>query len=110
MLDSNRRTDESKLDMVAVLSETTAGPFLSRLRTRMLATPSGRNLLREKPRITEESINLKKLESMKEGTFGREYARWLKMNKVTPNTRDPVRHLSPNPESRILKTDTFLLT
>ena len=77
-------------DMIAVLSETTAGPFLSRLRTRMLSTPSGRSLLRERPRITEESVDLARLGNMKEGTLGREYVKWLKTNKVTPDTRDPV--------------------
>ena len=76
--------------MIAVLSETTAGPFLSRLRTRMLSTPSGRSLLRERPRITEESVDLVRLGNMKEGTLGREYVKWLKSNKVTPDTRDPV--------------------
>lgn len=76
--------------MVAVLSETTGGPFLARLRTEILSTPSGRSLLRERPRITEQSINLEKLAALPEGTFGKEYVNWLKKNKVTPDTRDPV--------------------
>lgn len=76
--------------MIAVLSETTSGPFLSRLRTRMLSTPSGRSLLRERPRITEAGVDLERLGKMPEGSLGREYVKWLASNKVTPDTRDPV--------------------
>lgn len=79
--------------MVAVLSETTAGPFLPALRTKMRSTPSGRALLRDRPRITEASVNLDKLAAMKEGSLGRAYVDWLRRNKVTPDTRDPVRVL-----------------
>ncbi|GAA5942210.1 hypothetical protein JCM1841_006097 [Sporobolomyces salmonicolor] len=85
--------DTSRHDMVAVLSETTSGPFLQRLRTRMRSTPSGRRLLRERPRITEESIDVESLGKLEEGTFGRAYYEWLRRNKVTPDTRDPVRYV-----------------
>lgn len=60
----------------------------------MLSTPSGRRLLRERPRITEASVDLKRLAAMREGSLGRAYVDWLKRNKVTPDTRDPVRLLS----------------
>lgn len=76
--------------MVAVLSETTGGHFLARLRTEIRSTASGRSLLRERPRITEQSLDLDRLASMKEGSLGRAYVDWLKRNKVTPDTRDPV--------------------
>lgn len=79
--------------MVAVLSETTGGPFLRRLRDEMRKTPSGRRLLRERPRITEQSINVDELARMDRGTFGREYVEWLRSCRVTPDTRDPVRVL-----------------
>lgn len=77
--------------MVAVLSETTAGPFLPALRNKMRSTASGRQILRERPRITEASVDLARLGAMKEGTLGRAYVDWLRRNKVTPDTRDPVR-------------------
>ncbi|CEQ43214.1 SPOSA6832_05121 [Sporobolomyces salmonicolor] len=64
-----------------------------RLRTRMRSTPSGRRLLRERPRITEESIDVESLGKLEEGTFGRAYYEWLRRNKVTPDTRDPVRYV-----------------
>ncbi|KAM0746280.1 coenzyme Q biosynthesis Coq4 [Meredithblackwellia eburnea MCA 4105] len=82
--------DTSRHDMVAVLSETTAGPFMPGLRRKMLDTPSGRAILRDRPRITEESLDLEKMRKMEKGTFGRAYVDWLARNKVTPDTRDPV--------------------
>jgi ubiquinone biosynthesis protein Coq4 len=85
-----RLTPLPRADMVAVLSETTGGPFLASLRTQIRSTPSGRCLLRERPRITEKSVDLAKLAQMKDGSLGREYVDWLRRNKVTPDTRDPV--------------------
>ncbi|GAA5899841.1 ubiquinone biosynthesis protein COQ4 [Sporobolomyces salmoneus] len=85
--------DTSRHDMIAVLSETSSGPFLSHLRSKMLSTPSGRSLLRERPRITSTSINLDKLSELPPNTFGRKYYDWLKRNRVTPDTRDPVRYI-----------------
>ncbi|SGZ24408.1 BQ5605_C023g09721 [Microbotryum silenes-dioicae] len=87
-------TNTYRHDMIAVLSETTSGPFLARLRTEILSTPSGRSLLRERPRITEASLDIENtLAKLPAGTFGRAYADWLKGNKVTPDTRDPVRYI-----------------
>ncbi|KAG0141034.1 hypothetical protein CROQUDRAFT_664365 [Cronartium quercuum f. sp. fusiforme G11] len=80
-------------DMVAVLSETTAGPFLKRLRDQMLEDESGRNLLRNRPRIRSSDINLPYLKSLSSGTFGRSYADWLDRCNVSPDTREPVRYI-----------------
>lgn len=80
--------------MIAVLSETSAPlPSLRRLQSIMRSTPSGRAILRDRPRITEESIDVEKLKELPEGSFGRAYYEWLRRNKVTPDTRDPVRPL-----------------
>lgn len=76
--------------MIAVLGETTAGPFLPRLRNQMLASPSGRDILRERPRITSTTVDMAALRKLPDGSFGRAYADWLEWCKVTPDTRDPV--------------------
>ncbi|GJN93323.1 hypothetical protein Rhopal_006370-T1 [Rhodotorula paludigena] len=90
--------DTSRHDMIAVLSETSAPlPSLRRLQSIMRSTPSGRAILRDRPRITEESIDVEKLKELPEGSFGRAYYEWLRRNKVTPDTRDPVRYI-PDPE------------
>ncbi|BGP19695.1 Ubiquinone biosynthesis protein [Rhodosporidiobolus nylandii] len=80
--------------MVATLSET-AFPTgaLTRLHSHLRSTPSGRAILRERPRITEASIDLERLGKLEEGTFGRAYFEWLRRNRVTPDTRDPVRYI-----------------
>jgi hypothetical protein len=50
---------------------------LSRLRMVMQADPTGREILAERPNITEEVVGLERLRTLPEGTFGREYARYL---------------------------------
>ncbi|GAA5973071.1 hypothetical protein JCM11641_000398 [Rhodosporidiobolus odoratus] len=89
--------DTSRHDMIATLSETLfPHSALVRLHSQMRSTPSGRAILRQRPRITEQSVDVDRLAQLPPGTFGRAYADWLKRNKVTPDTRDPVRYI-PNP-------------
>ena len=64
-------------DMIAVLGETTAGFQLPKLRDQMLSTQEGRQILIDRPRITESSINLAALQAMPAGSFGKAYADWL---------------------------------
>ncbi|GAA5971002.1 hypothetical protein JCM8115_004769 [Rhodotorula mucilaginosa] len=86
--------DTHRHDMVAVLSETSSpAPSLRRLQSAMRSSPSGRAILRERPRITEQSINVEQLGQLAPGTFGKAYYDWLRRNKVTPDTRDPVRYI-----------------
>lgn len=76
--------------MVAALGEATAGPFVHKLRDTMLSDPTGRRILREKPRITSTTLDVEKLRQMPENTIGREYARWLEIEGVSPDTRAAV--------------------
>jgi len=84
-------------DMVAALAETTAGPSLAFMRDRMLETPEGRRILKERPRINSESVDMEYLAGLPEGTFGRAYITWLERCGVTPDTREPV-HYIDDPE------------
>ncbi|KAG0258832.1 Ubiquinone biosynthesis protein [Mortierella polycephala] len=77
-------------DMVAALGETTGSIFLERIRDQMLQDPEGRRILRERPAITSESMQLDKLRELPDGAFGREYVRFLDDQQVTPDTREPV--------------------
>ena len=79
--------------MVAALGETTAGPALPRLRDAMLSSPEGRRILKERPRINSNTIDMNRLARYPEGTFGRAYITWLERCGVTPDTREPVRIL-----------------
>lgn len=79
------------LDMIAALGEATASPFfINRLRDNMLSDSTGRRILREQPRITSNTLDVEKLRQLPENTVGHEYARWLEIEGVSPDTRDPV--------------------
>lgn len=79
--------------MVAALGETTAGSTLPRLRDTMLDSAEGRRILKDRPRISSKTLDLQRLKALPDGTFGREYTRWLEVCKVTPDSREPVRFL-----------------
>lgn len=78
-------------DMVAVLGETTGHQALINLRNRMRNDPEGGIILAERPRIRLSTLDLNKMASLPDGSFGREYLRFLEDNKVTPDTRAEVR-------------------
>lgn len=59
----------------------------------MLSHPSGRLILRERPRISTTTVDVPHLRNSPLGTLGRTYADWLDTEHVTPDTRDPVRHV-----------------
>uniref|UniRef100_A0A8D0W312 Ubiquinone biosynthesis protein COQ4 homolog, mitochondrial n=1 Tax=Sus scrofa TaxID=9823 RepID=A0A8D0W312_PIG len=46
---------------------------------------------RERPRISMSTLDLEKLRSLPEGSFGCEYLRFLDVNRVSPDTRAPTR-------------------
>jgi len=77
--------------MIAALGEATASPFfIDKLRDTMLSDPTGRRILREKPRITSTTLDVHKLRALPDNTLGREYARWLEIEGVSPDTRAAV--------------------
>lgn len=82
------------LDLIAALGEATATPyFIYRLRDAMLSNPTGRRILRDRPRITSKSMNMKYLRSLPENTLGRSYVSWLDREGVSPDTRDTVKYI-----------------
>ncbi|KAK9350985.1 ubiquinone biosynthesis protein Coq4 [Lipomyces doorenjongii] len=86
--------DPTRADLIATLGETTAFPFLmERLRDIMLSDPTGRRILRDRPRITSSSIHIDRLLDYPENTIGRTYAEWLKREGVSPDTRARVRYI-----------------
>ena len=81
-------------DLVATCGEATATPyFIYRLRDAMLSDPTGRQILRDRPRITSESLRLPYLRSLPENSVGRTYAAWLDREGVSPDTRDSVQYI-----------------
>lgn len=80
--------------MIAALGEATATPyFIYRLRDAMLADPTGRRILRERPRITSKTLSVDMLRRLPEGSVGRAYVDWLDREGVSPDTRSEVRYI-----------------
>jgi len=86
--------DPRRGDMIAALGETTAGSSLPRLRDLMLESAEGRRILKERPRVNSNTINMDRLAQYSEGTFGRAYVTWLERCGVTPDTREPVHYIN----------------
>jgi len=75
---------------VAALGETTSmlPPFaLVSLRDKMLKDKTGRRILRDKPVINSSTVDIVALRRLPDGSFGREYVRFLDDQKVSPDTR-----------------------
>ncbi|KIO34395.1 hypothetical protein M407DRAFT_240688 [Tulasnella calospora MUT 4182] len=89
--------DPRRHDMVATLGETTAGYALPRMRDAMLASAEGRRILRKRPSVNSDTVDMEWLKTLPEGTFGRAYITWLERCGVTPDTRAPV-HYIDDPE------------
>lgn len=83
--------DPYRADMIACLGETTGIYAANYILETMESSSEGRKILKNKPRINSNTIDLSKLSSMPEGTLGKVYSNFLEDNKVTPDTRDPVR-------------------
>ncbi|KDQ53253.1 hypothetical protein JAAARDRAFT_439258 [Jaapia argillacea MUCL 33604] len=79
-------SDPRRGDMIAALGETTAGIALPRLRDHMLNSAQGRQILKDRPRINSDTVDMNALAQLPEGTFGRAYVTWLEGCGVTPDT------------------------
>lgn len=81
-------------DLIAAFAEATSTPyFIPRLRDAMLRSPTGRRILRDRPRLTSTSLNLPHLRSLPPNTVGATYVSWLDREGVSPDTRASVRYI-----------------
>ncbi|KAE9372391.1 ubiquinone biosynthesis protein coq4, mitochondrial, partial [Stipitochalara longipes BDJ] len=81
-------------DLIAALGEATATPyFIYRLRDAMLSDPTGRRILRDRPRISSKTLSVEYLRGLPEITVGRTYADWLDREGVSPDTRSEVQYI-----------------
>jgi ubiquinone biosynthesis protein COQ4 len=86
--------DPHRGDLIAALGEATATPyFIHRLHRAMLSSPTGRRILRDRPRITSSSLNLPYLRTLPANTVGGTYVAWLDREGVSPDTRSDVRYI-----------------
>lgn len=59
----------------------------------MLSSPTGRRILRDRPRITSQTLSVSHLRTLPANTLGRAYAAWLDREGVSPDTRSSVRYV-----------------
>ena len=84
--------------------------FIYRLRDAMLADPTGRRILRDRPRITSATLSLPALRALPEHTVGREYVTWLDREGVSPDTRANVSLLGNGRVGRLTMCRCGILT
>lgn len=84
---------EQNQHIVALGESTAITPVLERLRQQMLSDDVGRQILRERPRITSTSLDLGYLRALPENTLGNTYIRWLDREGVSPDTRVAVKYI-----------------
>ncbi|KAF1983800.1 Coq4-domain-containing protein [Aulographum hederae CBS 113979] len=97
--------DPGRGDLIASLGESTFLPPLStHLHSTMLSHPTGRRILRLRPRITSTSLpSLPTLRAMPPSSLGATYAAWLDREGVTPDTRAPVRYVDDEEKAYVLQ-------
>jgi len=82
-------TDPRRADLVAVVGETTGVPALRAIRDRMLRSPEGRELLADRPRITDDTVA--PCWDLPAETFGGAYAQFMGVRGFKANDRPAVR-------------------
>lgn len=90
-------------DSVAALGDLTSLSRLKEIRAVMLENESGRQILRDRPRVNSRTIDVVALASFPKNSFGFSYYSFLKNNKITPDNRLPVRYIENEELAYILQ-------
>ncbi|XP_055527101.1 UDP-sugar transporter UST74c-like [Wyeomyia smithii] len=90
-------------DMIACLGETTGTAALENIRSQMLSSTEGRQVLTEKPRINTHTVNMDALRALPENSFGFHYVQFLEKHEITPDSRMEVRFMD-DPELAYVMT------
>lgn len=89
----------SRGDLLSVLTQVSSYPTIDRLVEQMRSTHEGRRLLIARPSLNSHTVDVPKLWALPDGTFGKEWVRWLKANHVGPDGRCDARYM-PTLETR----------
>jgi len=93
-----------RADLIATFGEMTAQPYFARrLRDAMLSDGTGRQILRERPRITSTTLDIPALRRLPPNTLGFQYTQWLETEQVSPDTRLPVRYVDDQEEAYVVQ-------
>ena len=90
-------------DMVATMGEASGYMAIKYMQRVMMADQEGRQILHEEPRINSNTVDLDQLQTLPEGTLGKEYALWLDKNNASPDERLPVQFVD-NPDLAYVMT------
>lgn len=77
--------DPGRLDQVLVMAQAVNAAAIARAVDRIEGDPAGHALLVEQPRIDRAHVDYDRLRQLPDGTLGREYARFLDANGITPD-------------------------
>ncbi len=75
-------------------------PETARLLSRVRSCEEGRALLADKPALDRETCDLRDLLRLPRGTFGREYAEWMRANGFDPDAGHPPLDPVADPDAR----------
>lgn len=89
--------DPRRDDMINAFGEITGQSQLPKIHKLMLNDAEGAQIMREKPIINSTTVDLEQLAKLPHETFGKQYAEFLRRNKITPDSRKPV-HFVQDPE------------
>ena len=80
--------DPEKTEQVFVITEAMSGGQPRRLLRRIRRDPEGQRLLRERPLFDPSTCDMDALLALPEGSFGRTFAEWMRLNDFTPGLMD----------------------
>lgn len=76
--------DPNRLDQVLALGEAVNAPVFLKMWASFLDHPEGAEVVRDQPFIDEDHVDFDALRALPDGTLGREYARFLDTNGISP--------------------------
>ncbi|XP_049887209.1 ubiquinone biosynthesis protein COQ4 homolog, mitochondrial [Pectinophora gossypiella] len=80
-------------DMIACLGEVTGNDALKYMRSKIIETQEGKEILQNMPRINSKTVSFQKLSELPENTLGRVYADFMRDNNITADSRLPVQFI-----------------
>eukprot|EP01117_Protostelium_nocturnum_P017399 TRINITY_DN7085_c1_g1_i1.p1 TRINITY_DN7085_c1_g1~~TRINITY_DN7085_c1_g1_i1.p1 ORF type:complete len:268 (+),score=106.84 TRINITY_DN7085_c1_g1_i1:136-939(+) len=90
-------------DLVASLGETTGSFAVKKMLKNMKKDSIGVQILNERPTINEKTLDLNKLRTLSEDTFGGSYIRWMDERGFSPDSRSPVHFVDNEEEAYVLR-------
>jgi len=82
--------DPRRGDMIAAMGEALGGNAIQHIKRQMEESHEGSEILKNRPRIHSQFMDLNGLKKLPEGTLGKTYSNWLVKYKCHPDERAPV--------------------